>query len=897
MSRILKIIAGVVVLLFVALAIFISTFDVNKYKGEIIELVENKTGREFDVEGKLKLGLSLIPTIKVEGVKLGNAKWGSTPDMVKVKTFEMQIGLIPLLSNDIKISQLTLDSAEIQLETNKEGVGNWVFDTAGKKTEPGKKEVPEDSGLASINVNEINIKDSSLMYKDGKTGKLTKAKIDKFVVKGSAFSQSLDIALKAVYNEIPVSIDGSVGSLENLSRNKNFPVDFTARVGDAVVKIKGAVAEPKIFQGADLDLEFKASTLTPFAKILEKELPDIGALELTGHISEAKGIYKLEAVNAQVLETQLSADGQISAKTPQEDFDLNIKLETNSLANFNKIKDLTGRDFPDVGPLHLKGRFSEKDGFYQLDTLNANLGKDLLLVNGKLSAENPMQGFDIEIKLNAENLAKYNSISGQNLPDAGPLQINGHISENNGIYYFKGVDAELPKSKLTINGKLTDLKKTDGSDLNINFQSTSLADLNLFTGGQLPALGPVSLIAKVSDQKGSYHLQEMKFKADKTDITGNMIINIKGDRPAITATVKSDLIDITPFESEKKDDTEDKKARVFSSEPLPLDNLKTVDVDLDINAKQIKTTDLVLGNVALNLKLNNGNLAISKLNTNVGGGTLAMNMTLDASNSKSGRLDTNIDLKNFQPSTLPDLKDKISGASTNLTVKAKGSGGSVAEIMAGLNGNVLLTLGEGEFKSDKFGIIDAEILASTLNLLDPVSAQDKNRKLICGVVNFNITDGVAKTDKGIAISMQRMDVVGSGIIDLKSEELNIAVKPKTKGGLGISVGNMAELVKITGTLAEPDITPDTIAAFKTAASVGAAVATGGVSLLAQGLFSKATEDSDPCATALGIKSESTTTTTTKTEEEKPKSVTEKATDTVKDAGGAIKDTFKGLFGK
>jgi len=866
MRLFLKIIGGLAVLLMIALAIFISTFDVNKYKDDIMQIVRDQTGRDFDVDGDFKLGLSLLPTIKVEQVKLGNAKWGSVPDMIKVKSFEMELDLIPLLSGNVKISQLVLDTADILLETNKEGIGNWVFDVGRKNTEAGKKQISSDSGLASVNINEINIKNSGLTYKDGKTGKSTRVKIDEFVVESSTFSQSLDIVLKAVYNDISVSIYGSVGSLARLTENKKIPLDITTQISDAVLKIKGTVAEPMSMQGADLDLDFKASSLTPFAKIIEKELPDIGAVELIGHISEKKGKYKLDAVNAQALETQFTVDGQVSINKPLEGFDLNIKLETDSLVNFNKIKDLTGREFPALGPLYLKGHISEKDGFYQLDTFNVNLEKDLVLLNGKLTAQNPLQGFDLEIKLNVENLAKFNSLTGQTLPDAGPLLVNGHISEKDGIYLFKDVNVELPKSKLSIDGKLTDLIKTDGSDLNINFQSTSLAELNGFIGNELPALGSVSLIANVSDRNGSYHLQDMTFKADKTDLIGNIIINIKGERPALTATVKSDLIDLTPFESDKKEEENVKKNKVFSSEPLPLDNLKAVDVDLDIKANRIKTTDLTLGNVILNLKLNNGNLTISKLNTNVGGGTLVMSMRLDASNSKSGNLNTNIDLINFQPSTMPDLKDKISGASTDLIIKANGSGGSVAEIMAGLNGNVLLTLGEGDIKSDKFGLLDAEILSSTLNILNPVSSKDKDRKLICGVVNFDITEGIAKIDKGIAISMQRMDIVGSGIIDLKTEELNIAVKPKTKGGIGISVGNMAELVKITGTLTEPEITPDTIAAFKTAASIGAAVATVGISLLAQRLFSKATEDVEPCATALGIKPESTTTTTTKTEE-------------------------------
>jgi uncharacterized protein involved in outer membrane biogenesis len=894
MSKLLKILAGIIVLLIVAMGIFIATFDVNQYKGEIIKVVEEQTGRDFEVAGDLTLGVSLIPTIKVEGVKLGNAAWGSAPKMITVKSFEMQVGLIPLLSGNIKISQLMLDTAEILLETNKEGAGNWEFKSAAEKPEAAK---PED-GPAKIDISEINIKNSSLTYKDGKAGKTTSVKIDNFVVEGSAFSQSLDILLAAVYNNIPISVDGSIGSLASLTDNKNFPVDVTAKIGDAVARIKGAVDKPRTFEGADIQVDFNAVSLQPFATLTGKKLPDIGAVTLTGHIAEAKGNYLLEAVNAQLLDSKLSVDGQVSASKPAEEFDLNIRVETATLANFNRIKDILKTEFPDMGPLLLTGHIAGKENFYHLDAVNAALDKDTVALDGKLSAAKPLEGFDLEIKLNAQNLAKYNALTGRNLPDTGPLHVTGHVSEKDGVYLFKNVTAELPKSKLIVDGKLTDVKKTDGSNLNISFQSTSLADLNGIAGTNLPALGPVSLIASVSDQKGSYHLKDMKFKADKTDLSGDMTINVKGERPSVNATLSSALIDLVPFQGEKQE--EKKSARVFSPDPLPLESLKAVDANLDVTAKKIRTRDNDMDNVKLVMSLNNGKLSLKPFKTDMAGGNVAVNMDMDASNVKTAKVNTKIDIKNFQPSSLPDYKDKITGAKTDITIDVNGAGNSVAAIMAGLNGKLLAQIGPGTLKSSATSTATSDVFTAAYNAITPGgTATSGATEIRCGVINLNIKDGMATADKGIAFDTNKMNIIGSGVINLKTEELDIAIDPQAREGIGISAGQLAELVKIGGTLAEPKAVPSTEAALKTAASVGAAVATGGLSILAQGLFDKSTADQDPCSTALGVKPKSTTTTSTtitKTEEEKPASVTEKATDTIKDAGGAIKDTFKGLFG-
>ncbi|MGH8119204.1 MAG: AsmA family protein, partial [Gammaproteobacteria bacterium] len=338
-----------------------------------------------------------------------------------------------------------------------------------------------------------------------------------------------------------------------------------------------------------------------------------------------------------------------------------------------------------------------------------------------------------------------------------------------------------------------------------------------------------------------------------------------------------------------------KKTKVFSSDPLPLEGLQAADINISLKAKQIKTADLSLENVNLALSLVNGKLAINPLTANTGGGTLAMQMNLGAGSGKTAALDTSIDIKNFEPSTLPDFKDEISGGKTDVTLKGRGTGNSVAAIMAGLNGSLLMKMGPGILKSSKANAATTDMLVSTYQLLYPGAKGSKDTEIQCGVVNFNIKDGIASTDKGIAFATNKMNIIGSGVVDLKTEKLDIGINPQAREGVGISAAQLAELVRVGGTLAEPKAVPDTMAALKTAASVGTAVATGGLSLIVGGLSDKSEADPDPCATALGVKPKATATTTQK--EQPPKSTTEKTVDTVKDTGSAIGDKLKGLFGK
>jgi len=673
MGKVIKILAGLFVVVIIGIAIVISTFDVNQYKGEISQAVEDATGRKLDIGGDIGFKVSLIPTVVIEDIKFANASWGSKPDMLSLGKFEVQVSLMPLLSGNILVNRVILLAPEILLETNKKGMGNWVLDskqTEEKVTAPTESSTP----LPAIVVNEVRIENARITYKDGITGKETKVVIEKIETKSDSFDAPLSLLVKIAYNEIPVKIEGSLGSINQLMANENYPVDLEIDTSDAKIGLHGQVAKPMEGKGLDLELGFNVASLSKLSKLAETELP---------------------------------------------------------------------------------------------------------------------------------------------------------------------------------------------------------------------ALGPISLTGKLSDGESSYSIKGMKLQAGKTDLSGDLTANLAGKRPALSANLSSNSIDLVELSGgETVAKKEAKKERVFSPDPLPLEGLKSVNANVTLNAKQIKTSSLVLSKTKIVLTLKNGNLSIKPLSTLVAGGTMNANIGLNAS-GKTAALVTDINIKGLEPSQLEYFKGKVSGAKTDVTIKVKGSGNSVSKIMAGLNGKLLAKMGKGKLTDSKTKAAGTDLFS----MLNPTATTREGTLIECGVINFNIKDGIATADKGIAIAANTMNVIGSGTIDLKTEKLDIGITPQAREGAGISVGQLAELVRLQGTLANPKPGVDTMAALKAGAGAGAALATGGLSILAQGLYDKSTADEDPCAVALGKKP----TVTKEASKEPEKSTTTKAVDAVKDAGGAVSDTIKGWF--
>src|SRR3954470_19285379 len=110
-----------------ALYAIIRSVDFNSYKDLVAQQVKAATGRELVLTGDVRVGISLTPHLEIEQVSFRNADWGTEPQMLKLEKLEADVALLPLLSSQIEIKRVRLIGAEILLETNKDGLGNWVM--------------------------------------------------------------------------------------------------------------------------------------------------------------------------------------------------------------------------------------------------------------------------------------------------------------------------------------------------------------------------------------------------------------------------------------------------------------------------------------------------------------------------------------------------------------------------------------------------------------------------------------------------------------------------------------------------------------------------------------------------------------------------------------------------
>src|SRR5258706_14373044 len=133
--------------------------------------------------------------------------------MINLNKLEVQVELIPLLSKKIKVDRIILDGADILLETDAKGRGNWLFEARGANattTTTTTAAAEAGGGMSLPEVDTVQIRNSTVTYHDGVAGTTRGFKIDKLSADTSGGSLSLDLA--ALVGQTPLNVKGTLGA-------------------------------------------------------------------------------------------------------------------------------------------------------------------------------------------------------------------------------------------------------------------------------------------------------------------------------------------------------------------------------------------------------------------------------------------------------------------------------------------------------------------------------------------------------------------------------------------------------------------------------------------------------------------------------------------------------------
>lgn len=387
---------------------------------------------------------------------------------------------------------------------------------------------------------------------------------------------------------------------------------------------------------------------------------------------------------------------------------------------------------------------------------------------------------------------------------------------------------------------------------------TDTAALARLAGKPVNLPVPLSLEARAHATQGEFTVAPLKASIGKSVIEGKATVRTAGERPYVNLDLKAAALDLAAGGQGRAQassrGTAPREARVFSSDPLPLELLRGFDADAAIAIERLITPGkLPIETLAARAALKGGKLEVRPASARIGGGAVTARLSIDAARAQGSTLSVQIDGRGIdlqQVATAMGYGQSVQGGRLEIAVNLAGPGASMRRFAAGANGEVRVVATGPVRLSGSALDLGGDVLTKIADTVNPFRRTERTSEVRCAVAVLPIRDGIATVQRTIAAETNRVNAVAAGTIDLRTEALDLAIRPQVVEGIGIGAASLADVVRITGTLANPGIGIDTLASARAALSVGGAVATGGLSLLGEILVGRATADRAPCQTAL-----------------------------------------------
>jgi uncharacterized protein involved in outer membrane biogenesis len=367
-----------------------------------------------------------------------------------------------------------------------------------------------------------------------------------------------------------------------------------------------------------------------------------------------------------------------------------------------------------------------------------------------------------------------------------------------------------------------------------------------------------SVGTQVSVQGNAVSLDELKVGSGSSALNGKMVVLTGTARPKYTFKFDAPSLALAdfalPLASKAAAAAAPASKHVFSEAPIDVAALRDFDAEGEVTIGTLALLDgRHLEQVHVQVTLANGKLDVPVLQATAFGGSILGRLQLDASRASDAALSVHAEAKNLDLSALlaaTGVKREMRGGKTEVKADITAHGASPRQWASTANGNVIAMIGPATIVNPKSGTdVPMDRLFEATN---PFRSVDPSTQLQCAVVRLPLKNGVATIDRSIAVETNKLGATASGTVDFRSETLDLSIRPQIRQGVTIGVPQVADLVRFHGPLTSPSVGIDATATAATVARLGAAVYTGGLSIIGESLMAQATADPGaPCNVALG----------------------------------------------
>lgn len=782
---VLVVVALLIVVPLAAVAIFVATFNPDRYKPRVITAVERATGRQVTITGPLRMRLALVPTISATGISLANPPGYADPQMATLKRVEAQVALLPLLSHRIDVLKLVLVAPAITLEYGPTGVPNWLFTNAAPAPNtPGTAAAPSARPhRQTIALQSVSIENGTITYRPP-AGLLalqpgiaqsvpaapTVLTITHFTGTAASLAAPLHLTMQAAYGAAPFTLDGTTGPVSRLGGGGGpWPIDLTLGAQNATLHVKGSIAHPRRLQGYALEIHAtipNLAALDPYAggdnlpplrsvafaaRITKTKgapgvLPAIGDASLTAGQSDL-GTWRNGLSIASLNATMASLDQPLTVAMAGQYQGKPVGLEGTAGPLGPIIEAAIDRNTanrPPNRPRNQPAPATAAPGFTV--NLAAKVGNARFGIAGGIASPATLAGVALKLTARIPNLAHLSDLAGKPLPAWTNIGVSGLLTDPGG----QGLTHAIGLDSLAVS-----------------------ADQGQFGGAFRLTRGTVPDLQAVID-------------APRLDLTALLRAMPKAAPPANAPTAG-----VPPARATAPDD-------LIPTTPLPFGMLRNGDGNVELTIGQLLYQGATYDAITAHGLLRNGVLTVRPFDAELPGGSIGGTLDVDAA-ANPPRVHITASAPAFRLAPLLTLLGlpNSAGATVQLYTNLAGQGNTPRGLAATLNGTLGITSVNGEID----GALLSRLFGTSLSAVGlPASLVGAQGPVMvrCFAGRLDARNGLANV-RALTLDSSRMYLTGTGSLDLGAERLNLILRPQVR----IGGGNAPIPVSVSGTFAHP----------------------------------------------------------------------------------------------
>ena len=389
------------------------------------------------------------------------------------------------------------------------------------------------------------------------------------------------------------------------------------------------------------------------------------------------------------------------------------------------------------------------------------------------------------------------------------------------------------ETTLALKGTLREPLKLRGADLRVEFAGKDMADLVPLSGVPFPKTSPFRLEGKADYADGRVRLFDAEGKVGRSDIGGSLTVSTAGNRPDVTADLRSRSVDLadlegligrqpgrtdTPGQTPQQRAAQAREAaspRLIPTTPVNMPRLTAANVHLRYRADRIQGQGMPFDSLNAEADIVDGAVSLHPVSFGIGRGRLTATGTLTPQEDGGLRVKIEVELRRADLSRLFGAAGAGAAGTLGGVARLEGSGKSLSEILGRGNGEATAVTVGGNVSSllvDLSGLEFGNALLSALGI-------PAREGIECFIADFALQRGALR-GRTLLLDTDANVVTGSGGLDLGREQIDLRLRTDAKRPTIVSFPTP---IRIGGTLKSPAIHPEL---GEAAARAGAAVGLG-----------------------------------------------------------------------